>query len=80
MEVGKDVINDIKDGIQNLTGWDDPVETLTAVVQITDCQSHEALVEGKRRRSEEQAQKQHEMSEEDEGKKKKEKSKPGYKL
>ena len=80
MEVGKDVINDIKDGIQNLTGWDDPVETLTAVVQIADCQSHEALVEGKRRRSEEQAQKQHEKSEEDEGKKKKEKSKPGYKL
>ena len=80
MEVGKDVINDIKDGIQTLTGWDDPVETLTAVVQITDCRSHEALVEGKRRRSEDQAQKQHKKLEEDEGEKKKEKCKPGYKL
>ena len=54
-------------GIQTLIGWDDPVETLTAVVQIVDCQSREALLEGKRRRSEEQTQKQYEKSEEDEG-------------
>ena len=76
MEVGKQVINDIKDGIQTLNRLGDLVETLTTVVQIADCQTHEALLEGKWRRSEEKTQKQHEKSEEDEGKKKKEKSKP----
>ena len=43
-----------KKEVMEITGWNDPVIPLTALIQLSDCQAHEVLVDEKRRRMEEQ--------------------------
>jgi hypothetical protein len=52
MKIRCDDLEKAKDKIQDLTGWDDPVKTLLAVVQVSNCLGHEVWVDGKRRMNE----------------------------
>jgi hypothetical protein len=85
MKIRCDDLEEAKDKIQDLTGWDDPVETLSAVVQVSNCLGHEVWVDEKRRRTDEQGPKRQEK---EKGKQKEErmptatteKLKPAFKL
>jgi hypothetical protein len=57
MKIQCDDLEEGKDKIQYLTGWDDPVETLSAVVQVSNCLGHEVWVDEKRKRMDEQGPK-----------------------
>ena len=49
----KDTLHEAGDCIRMETGWDDPVDALSVHAYITRCKAHEAMVEEKRRRENE---------------------------
>jgi hypothetical protein len=57
VEKQKVCVEDLEHGekeVMGITGWNDPVIPLTALIQLSTCHGHDVLVDDKRRRIEDQ--------------------------